>query len=178
VLIKDGWWEGPSNPKQPNWVFHKADLGPDCSQMYVMDVNGDGEADVISASAHNYGIWWHEQDKNKQGNIVWELHEISKAFSQSHALTFSDINGDGNTDLVTGKRYFAHNGHDPGANESAVLYWFEFMPGKKPAWMPHKIDDNSGVGLQVIVQDMNNDKLPDIIVANKKGVFYFERLRH
>ncbi|MGN6295663.1 MAG: FG-GAP repeat domain-containing protein [Ginsengibacter sp.] len=176
VLIKEGWWEEPVNPKQPNWAFHKADLGPDCSQMYVMDVDGDGDADVVSASAHNYGIWWHEQDKDEQGYSFWKLHEISKGFSQSHGMAFSDINKDGHPDLVTGKRYFAHNGHDPGAHEPSVLYWFEFMPGKKPAWMPHKIDDNSGVGLQVIVQDMNNDKLADIIVANKKGVFYFEHL--
>ena len=28
-----------------------------------------------------------------------------------------DINGDGSKDLITGKRFFAHNGKDPGANE-------------------------------------------------------------
>lgn len=178
VLIKDGWWEAPADPKQTNWTFNTADLGVDCSQMYVMDTDGDGDADVVSAAAHNYGIWWHEQDKDDQENTVWKHHEISKAFSQSHGLAFSDINGDGHPDLVTGKRYFAHNGHDPGAHEPAVLYWFEFKPGKEPAWIPHKIDDNSGVGLQVIIQDMNKDKLADIIAANKKGVFYFEQLKH
>ena len=178
VFVKDGWWEAPVDPKQPYWTFHQANLGPDCSQMYVLDVDGNGVADIISASTHNYGIWWHEQDKDDQGNTVWKKHEISKAFSQSHGLAISDINGDGYPDLVTGKRYFAHNGHDPGAHEPAVLYWFEFKPGKKTAWIPHKIDDDSGVGLQVIVQDMNNDQLADIIVANKKGVFYFEQVKH
>ncbi len=178
VLIKDGWWEAPADPKQSNWIFHMADLGVDCSQMYVMDVDQDGDADVISAAAHNYGIWWHEQNKDDQGNTIWKHHEISKAFSQSHGLAFSDVNGDGYPDLVTGKRYFAHNGHDPGAYEPAVLYWFEFKPGKEPAWIPHKVDDNSGVGLQVIIQDMNKDNLQDIIAANKKGVFYFEQLKH
>ena len=36
------------------------------------------------------------------------------------------------------------------------------------------IDENSGVGLQVVVKDINGDGLADIIVANKKGVFFFE----
>ncbi len=60
VIVKQGWWEAPPDPKQPNWTFHKADLGDDCSHMYALDVNGDGKNDVISASAHKFGIWWYE----------------------------------------------------------------------------------------------------------------------
>ena len=86
-----------------------------------------------------------------------------------------DVNNDGHPDLVTGKRYFAHNGKDPGAFEPAVLYWFEFRPGNEPVWIPHLVDNNAGVGLQVVVEDINKDQLPDIIVADKKGVFFFEQ---
>jgi hypothetical protein len=133
VLIKDGWWEAPANPRQSDWQFHAAAFGADCSQMYPLDLDGDGDQDVISASAHQYGIWWHEQVPSGQGQVTWKQHEISKQFSQTHGLALADINGDGHPDLVTGKRYFAHNGHDPGAREPAVLYWFEFKPGKVPA---------------------------------------------
>jgi len=178
VLIKDGWWEMPADPREINWKFHAANFGEDCSQMYTMDVDGDGDQDVISASAHNYGIWWHEQVINTTDEIIWKQHVINNKFSQTHALSIVDINGDGHPDLVTGKRYFAHNGHDPGGHDPAVLYWFEFKPGKEPTWIPHKIDDNSGVGLQVVVRDITNDKLVDIVVANKKGVFLFEQLKH
>lgn len=178
VFIKDGWWEAPADPKQPNWTFHEGNFGDDCSQMYAMDLDGDNDQDIISASAHNYGIWWHEQTKDDQRNTAWKRHEISKIFSQTHALSLVDVNRDGHPDLVTGKRYFAHNGHDPGAHEPAVLYWFEFKPGKEPAWIPHQIDDNSGVGLQVVTQDITRDKLLDLIVANKKGVFFFEQLKN
>lgn len=169
VIIRKGWWEGPADPRQTPWKFHPADLGADCSQMYVLDVNGDHLPDVISASAHNYGIWWHQQTQDSG----WQHHEIFKEFSQTHGMMLADINGDGYPDLVTGKRYFAHNGHDPGAFEPAVLYWFEFRPGKTPEWIPHQIDANSGVGLHLVVEDMNKDRLPDIIVANKKGVHLF-----
>src|SRR5690554_6852630 len=64
VIVKQGWWEGPADPKQPNWTFHPANFGEDCSQMQVLDVNNDGRNDVISASAHQLGIWWHEQLEN------------------------------------------------------------------------------------------------------------------
>ncbi len=65
-----------------------------------------------------------------------------------------------------------------GAFEPAVLYWFEFKPGKQPQWIPHLIDDNSGIGLSFVVDDINHDGLPDIVISNKKGVFFFEQVMH
>ncbi len=179
VIIKEGWWEAPVDKKQPNWDFHSANFGESCSQMYAYDVNGDGQNDVISSSAHHYGIWWHEQVLDAQKNVTWKLHEISKAFSQTHGLALADMNGDGKPDLITGKRFWAHNdtNTDPGAHDPAVIYWYECKPGKEPVWIPHLIDDNSGAGLHVVIQDINKNKLPDIVIANKKGVFIFEQLK-
>jgi hypothetical protein len=90
-------------------------------------------------------------------------------------MAMTDINRDGHPDLITGKRYFAHNGHDPGEYEPAVLYWFEYIPGKTPRWIPHEIDNNSGIGNSFVVTDMNKDGLLDIVVSNKKGVYFFEQ---
>lgn len=177
VLIKSGWWQSPNDVTQEHWKFHPANLGDDCANMYVLDVDEDGDEDVMSSSSHNYGVWWYEQTKDSNGNIAWLAHTISKTFSQSHGLMMKDINGDGYPDLITGKRYRAHNDGDPGAFEPAVLYWFEFKPGKQPQWIPHLIDDNSGIGLSFVVDDINNDGLPDIIISNKKGVFFFEQTK-
>ena len=176
IVMHQGWWEAPADRKQEDWTFHPADLGDDCSQMYVMDLDGDGDMDVITASAHKYGIWWHEQVQNGD-SIKWIQHEIYNKFSQSHGMALADINGDGHPDIVTGKRYYAHNGHDPGAEEPAVLYWFEYKPGRVPSWIPHEIDNNSGVGEQVIMNDINKDGLMDIVESNKKGVYIFEQLK-
>jgi len=176
VIISRGWWENPGDPSKAGWRFHATNISEDCSQIYALDANTDGKIDLVSASAHNYGIWWHERTGGENGTIVWNHHLISNLFLQSHGLSMADINMDGQPDIITGKRYFAHNGKDPGALEPAVLYWFEYKAGQHPAWVPHLIDDNSGVGLQVLVQDINTDNLPDIIVANKKGVFFFEQV--
>ncbi len=176
VIIKNGWWEAPVDPTQPGWAFHEASLGQDCAQMYVMDVNGDGYPDVISSSAHGFGMWWHEQGRDGNGDATWQTHEITSYFSQTHALSLVDINGDGHLDLLSGMRYFAHFGNDPGELNDPVVFWLEFVPGERPEWIPHIIDNDSGVGLNNVVADVNEDGLLDIVTANKKGVFYFERV--
>lgn len=177
VVVTEGWWEAPDNPYSGPWKFHAADLGEPCAQMHVMDVNGDGLADVLSSSAHRFGMWWHEQlDEAAQGRS-WQTHEIFMDASQLHTLNLADINGDGHVDLVTGMRYLAHMGRDPGEQSDPTLFWMEFLPGKNPQWRPHVIDSASGAGLNFEVADMNADGLLDIVIANKKGVFYFEQKR-
>ena len=178
VLIKQGWWQAPEDRTQSNWTFHPANLGPDCANMLVYDVDGDGDSDVITSSAHNYGIWWFEQLPGAVGS-QFKQHLIFKEFSQPHAIILVDIDGNGIKDLVTGKRYFAHQGKDPGGREPAVLYWFELRrpQTEKVEFIPHKIDDNSGVGTQFEIADMNADGKPDIVTSNKKGVHVFLQLR-
>jgi FG-GAP-like repeat len=171
VIVREGWWEAPIDPKTPDWNFHKTDIGQECAQMYLMDLDGDGDQDVISSSAHKYGFWWHQ---NEGGKFIH--HEFSQIFSQSHNLSLVDINGDGQKDLVSGKRFLAHNAGDPGDLDPSLLVWFEYIPGKTPKWFPHIIDSDSGAGLQNVVVDMNKDQKMDIVVSNKKGVYYFEQI--
>jgi len=178
VLFTEGWWEAPQDRTKRNWKFHPAELGPKCADMLVYDVDNDGDSDVITSSAHNYGIWWFEQQPGT-GGPQFKQHLIFKEFSQPHAIRLVDIDGDGLKDLVTGKRYFAHQGNDPGGHEPAVLYWFELRRPQKGRveFVPHKIDDNSGVGTQFEVVDINGDGRPDIVTSNKKSVHVFLQRR-
>jgi hypothetical protein len=181
VLTTGGWWEQPAKDEGKPWTFHPAPLGDACADMYAYDVDGDGKADVISSSAHNFGIWWYQQKPNDKGDPTFVKHVLfEKFFSQSHALHCVDVNGDGVKDLVTGKRYWAHGPKgDAGSDMPAVLYWFEGKKGTDGVmrFLPHKIDDDSGIGTQFWVGDFNGDKLPDIVISNKKGVFLFEQQR-
>ncbi len=178
VLIKEGWWEAPRDRTKANWKFHPANLGPDCADILVYDVDDDGDGDVITSSAHNYGIWWFEQRGGADGP-QFEQHLISKEFSQPHAIRLIDMNGDGIKDLVTGKRHLAHMGRDPGGKDPAMMYWFELSrPQKgKVEFNMHVIDDSSGVGTQFEVIDINGDNRPDIVTSNKSGVHVFLQRR-
>lgn len=174
IVTTGGWWGCPADPHTDSWTFHPAPLGANCSQMYVFDFDGDGRNDVVSSSAHDFGIWWHQQTADG-----WKTHEIDRSFSQTHGMCFADMNGDGLPDLITGKRWWAHGpSGDPGSDQPAVLYWFELSrQDGKPVWTPHLIDHDSGVGTQFEVVDTNGDGLLDIVVGNKKGAFLFVQER-
>lgn len=170
VLIPDGWWEGPASQGQTPWTFHAAKFFGG-AQLCVADLDGDGDSDVLGSSAHGYGIAWCEQTPDG-----WKTHEIDRSISQTHAIIVADINGDGLPDFVTGKRFWAHNGHDPGSFQPALLCWFEQKRvAGRPEWTQHIVDAESGVGLQFEVLDINGDGRLDIVTSNKKGVFCFEQ---
>lgn len=181
VISTGGWWEQPAKHDGKPWQFHAANLGDACADMYAFDMDGDGRPDILSSSAHQYGIWWHQQRPSKNGEPTFVRNDLfKKLFSQTHALHFVDINGDGLKDLVTGKRWWAHGPKgDADPNDPAVLYWFEAKKNKDgmTTFLPHQIDNDSGIGTQFEVGDLNGDKLPDIVVANKKGVSVFEQVR-
>ena len=106
---------------------------------------------------------------------------IDNAWSQGHASTLTDLNGDGRLDLVTGKRFMAHNGSDPGEREPLGLYWYEpgkAAPSSNTEWIRHVISYGGqlGAGMQIPVIDIDADGDLDIVVAGKSGLFLVENL--
>ena len=188
VIEHDGWWEQPASlDGDPVWQHHPVDFGPGGAQMYAYDVDGDGLSDVItSLQAHGWGLAWFKQvragdDVKFEKQLIMggpdEKTDHGVRFSQLHAVELADVNGDGLMDMITGKRRWAHGtDKDPEPNAPAVLYWFELMRGRAgspPHFVPHQIDDDSGVGTQVVARDVNSDGRVDVIVGNKKGTFVF-----
>jgi FG-GAP-like repeat len=185
LLEKNGWWEQPASlAGDPLWTFHAQPMGSGGAQMYAYDVNGDGLADIItSLEAHGFGLAWYEQYR-EAGTIKFREHifmnkepsdnKYGVKFSEIHAIDLVDMDGDGLKDIVTGKRFWSHGRTgDPDRNDAAVIYWFKLTrgPDKTVEFVPHLIDDQSGVGTQVVATDLNGDGLLDIVVGNKRGTF-------
>src|SRR5439155_15645488 len=131
------------------------------------------------------GLVWYEQIRTGD-EITFRQHVILSpeqkrvpnqygvCFSELHALELVDMDGDGLKDIVTGKRFWSHGRTgDPDRNSAAVLYWFKLVRGADHSvdFVPYLIDDDSGVGTQVVAGDINGDGLPDVVVGNKKGAF-------
>lgn len=186
LLEKDGWWEQPASlAGDPVWKHHPFTFGTGGAQMYAYDVNGDGRNDVISSlAAHGFGLAWFENKDDGKGGITFvdhtfmnkEPHEnrYGVQFSQLHAIDLVDMDGDGLKDIVTGKRFWAHGPTgDPEPGAPPVVYWFRLVrgPGGAVDFVPHRIDDASGVGTQVMARDVTGDGRPDVVVGNKMGVF-------
>ena len=129
--------------------------------MYAYDFDGDGDNDVVSSqNAHGRGLCWFEQRGESPDNIGFVRREILGAsasdnpyaltLSQMHALALDDVDGDGVKDLITGKRFWAHGGKDPGAQELPVLYWLKTKRSEFGVeFVPMRIHDRVGVGTQI-----------------------------
>jgi hypothetical protein len=207
ILTPKGWLEAPADIHAAgDWVFHPTDwdqhpiaaAGPRVAEaaptraaqfgyMYLVDINGDGRKDLLTGMAHDYGIAWYEQTADGQ----WIQHIIDNTWSQAHASAMVDMNGDGQLDFVTGKRYFAHNGADPGEREPNGVYWYEYRkvaptaasargPGNGGVeWIRHIVDYGGRMGggvQQVVAVDMDGDGDIDIVTGGKSGLFLAENM--
>ena len=156
------------------WEEVKADFGPECSHMQVADFDEDGKAEIFITSAHNFGIWMFKQNKDGGWDRIVIEDPDDKINSQYHATKMVDMNGDGKLDIVTGKRWMAHCGRDPGAFLPAELIWYENKcTPEKVKWVRHLIDGASGVATNFDVGDVNGDGKPDVLISNKRGVMLF-----
>ena len=145
-------------------------------RIWIYDVDADGANDLVTSSAHRYGIFWYRQVR-KDSKISFERHLIDKSWSQAHSLALADLDNDGDRDLVAGKRFYAHNGSDPGAEEPLCLYWYELTRDPAVKWTRHVISYDKGIGssLEIPVADMDADGDLDIVVTGKfAGPVLFE----
>lgn len=175
IILNKGWLEALKDPKG-SWTLHEEFDFKDASvPILVADVNKDGLQDLIVGQAHGYGLDWYEQQKDAQGKRIWKKHPIDPYNSQYHTMEWEDIDGDGEPELITGKRYRAHNGGDPGAGDPFGLYYFKWNGESftKNVISYGPVDLGKGAGIYFSIADLRKSGRKDIIVAGKDGLYIF-----
>ncbi|MBC3784133.1 FG-GAP repeat domain-containing protein [Spirosoma utsteinense] len=178
LIVSKGWLEAPADRTAGPWTLHpEFSLGTASVPIIVTDVNGDRLNDLIVGQGHSYGLHWYEQIRDGSGKRSWTKHLIDDKNSQYHCLEWVDITGDGRPELLTGKRYRAHNGNDPGEEDPVGLYYFTWNAGKKQ-FVKHDIaygpaGVGKGTGIYFAIADLRKTGRSDIVVAGKDGLTVF-----
>lgn len=177
ILVGTGWYEKPAGDPwagewthHPDWGQEPGTLHSSCP-MIVRDMDGDGKKDILWGKGHDFGLYWWQSKGIVDGKFAYTQHTIDDSYSQVHCLHMADLDGDGQEDMITGMRKFAHNGKDPGDDQPPRLYYYTWnKAGKK--WSRHLIElGNVGTGLQIRTADLNGDKKIDLVVAGKSGTY-------
>jgi hypothetical protein len=182
LLCETGWYERPAGPPLASpWKKHRfvlegqeTDLPHPSCPCLVVDLTGDGRQDIILGKAHDFGLfWWEQQPPLADGRLSFRQHLIDDSWSQPHALAWADLDGDGRRELLAGKRVRAHNGRDPGGLEAECLYYYHWDEASRRFTRHTLSPPGGGVGggMQICVADLNGDHLPDVAVAGKTGTW-------
>ncbi|NQU12054.1 VCBS repeat-containing protein, partial [bacterium] len=75
IVLNKGWLAAPADPAAGSWTWHEDFPDPPWGwaasvPMLVADVNGDGRNELITGNAHDYGLWWSEQQL-ANGHRAW-----------------------------------------------------------------------------------------------------------
>jgi hypothetical protein len=169
VVTTYAWFEQSGQ----QWIQHDVQLDANrCSEMQVLDADGDGRADVFCPVPHDYGFSWFRQEADGQFTKI----PIDMSISQMHALVAADLDGDGAPELVSGKRFWSHD-NDPGATDPAMLVVYKLRrDAGQVSFDRLDIDNDSGISTQFAAKDVNGDGHLDIVVSSKKGLHFFRAL--
>ncbi len=198
IITPRGWFEQPAKANEA-WQYHaEFELGAASILIIGRDFDGDGDTDIMWGMGHDFGLFWLRQSTDADGKRKWTQERIDASFSQVHTLHLTDLDGNGDLEVVTGKRVYAHE-TEPGATDAPCIYGFSFdraksswvkeiiyegTPAKnapkaaKDRWALEDFERGSaGTGLQMDAQDMDGDGDIDLICPGKSGLYWFENLR-
>lgn len=145
------WWENVSGDGSL-WTTHVIDGDFDgAASVYAVDMDGDGDMDVVGAAQVADEIaWWENADG---AGTVWTEFIVDTNVDHVEIIHPVDIDGDGDLDIVGAVRY----DHD--------IAWWENTTGDGVVWTFHLVDGEFGGARSVFAADVDGDGDPDVLGA-------------
>ena len=130
------------------------------SSVYVADVDGDGDADVLSASSLDGKVAWYE---NLDGRGTFSDERIiSLGAARVDSVFAADLDGDGDLDVLS-----------TSSRRKNILAWYENEDGAGTFGSARTIGQNDE-SRSIDVADVDGDGDLDVLEAFDSGVAWYE----
>ncbi|HEO71047.1 MAG TPA: hypothetical protein ENN80_07270, partial [Candidatus Hydrogenedentes bacterium] len=152
------WWENDGSPRDDiggdgnSWT--KRLINDDFwspRDIYAVDVDGDGDLDVVAAASTLNAIHWWENDGSGGG---WTQHIVDNNFTSAQYVCATDLDADGDQDLLA---------------VGPEAAWFENLDGAGTSWQKHTLPTSLSGPLSPHPADTDGDGDLDIIGAVSGG---------
>ena len=146
------WYEN-DGAANPSWTAANIATSADgVEAVYVADMDGDGDLDIVSASSYDDTIAWYENDG--AADPSWTAADIATSADGAESVYVADMDGDGDLDIVSAS-YIDH-----------TIAWYENDGAADPSWTAADIATSADTARGVYVADMDGDGDLDIVSAS------------
>ena len=136
------------------------------SSVSAVDVDGDGDLDVLSSSKNDDTIAWYE---NTDGTGVFSAEKIIDAFAdKARCVTTGDVDGDGDLDVLSSLDF------------EGTIAWYENLSIHRSALIPQQsiISTAADYPVDIIAADVDGDGDMDALAAfnNDNLIAWYENI--
>jgi hypothetical protein len=156
------------NEGQLNFRTERIGTG-DSRAVTLIDLDADGWQDIIFSRRVSAPNYWHNQ-----GDGRFELKVLPNVTKPLYAITWADLDADGDLDLVGGSydaALLTEFGNDflQSGNAGVYVYLNEQGQNEQGRFVETRLSTNAQA-LALVVFDLNQDARPDILIGNDFAV--------
>jgi len=162
------WYENPGDPVHEPWKKHVIDTVPQPTHGHPVDMDGDGDMDVVMAlgmkgtllhseETVHHQIVWYENDGHPT-RVPWRKHIICASFPNAFEAVAADLDGDGNMEVVA-----------TAWRNQGRLAVFKHQGNPRGPWSMQILKAHWNRANQVFVADLNGNGRLDIVASAEQG---------
>jgi len=139
---------GRPGEAQACWNETAVSTGP-ASAVFSADIDGDGDADILTGAEAQDEVAWHE---NLAGDgSTWTKRIISSSADGVRTVHAADLDGDGDFDVLSA------------STQDDTIAWYENTAGDGSAWIERAISTTSTMARTACAADVDGDGDLDVV---------------